>query len=271
MDTTITNEPNSSVEKISPNTQKQSEKDLMALTPPSDSPLPSSPAPSTGSSITHSSSHSRQTSGTNGSEQRSPPVSSPDQSETETSSSEDEEQQQLLRIGAGLKSVTFDLPAQEARLVEREQRIAELEAQLKKREQEVERRENELNQRSEDWNRQYESKKQELIELEARATSAQSGRESLRRSIGTDGSQLNSVDRKSLGRPCTINEEETDTCNSVPSVKCDTYEDDDFDIKTPPRTFARPSIGQWSSERRRNNMSVKSMIGNFENTINKSR
>lgn len=264
MDTTIDNEGQTSLEKCPP--EEHSEINLSPLTPP---PEPLSPL-SSNSSLSNGS-HSKS----------SPSASSSDTSETAHSA---DEQEQVALIGNGLKSVTFNLPAQEAKLEEREMRLAvledrlkneqeELESQrleLKKKTEEYENQKNEFDHKKEEWSKLYERQKQELLELEARATSAQGSLG--RRSLGVENTQSNSEDRRSIALPRTIAEEEVDAPSSEAKAKPNTYEDDDFEIhSTPPRSFARQSIGQWSVERRKNNMSVKSLVGNFESAVNKRR
>lgn len=187
-----------------------------------------------------------------------------------------EEEPQVTLIGTHLKSVTFNVPAtQQNKLAERERELTELEARLADKEQELEMRERELELKSEEWLRQYEVKKKELMDLESRVKSREqpsfTGKDvriSLENDNASGAATTNppeSIKRKSLARPRTIDEEETE--NSPRAAQRDNYDDDEFEIKTPPRSFSRPSIGQWSTERRRNNMSVKSMISNFEKSI----
>lgn len=264
---------------------------LSPHSPPSTGATPSSPNSSNNNSQSDQSSSSSP----------SKPVT-PHCSESESNSSAmmtepplPEDEPQVTLIGSHLKSVTFNLPTQQNKLEEREKQLAELEARLKDKEQKLDAREQELVARLKDeeqklemrvkefelkadeWTKLYEGKKRELMALESRENNAQpsfTGRD-VRMSLENENgapeaasNQPESIRRKSYARPRTINEEEMENSNAD---QPDGFDDDAFEIKTPPRSFSRPSIGQWSVERRKNNMSVKSMISNFENCMKKGR
>jgi len=82
------------------------------------------------------------------------------------------------------------------------------------------------------------------------------------------------ADRK-LSKCRTIDEEIVLKCDSSPmgdrnrielpvENKMDASEDDLIPRQTPPRSYPRQSIGQWSVERVRNNMSVRSLVSSLE-------
>lgn len=275
---------------------RDGEGNLLDFSPPTLSPhSPESPE-ATPSSPNSSNNDSHQSGQSSSSPSR--PVT-PHCSESESESSAmmteppvPEDEPQVTLIGSHLKSVTFNLPAQQTKLEEREKQLAELESRLKEREQKLENREQELVARLKDeeqklemrvkefelkadeWTKLYEEKKRELMALESRENNTQpsfTGRDvrmSLENESGLTEAAPDGIRRKSYARPRTINEEETENSNTG---QPDGYDDDAFEIKTPPRSFSRPSIGQWSVERRKNNMSVKSMISNFENCMKKGR
>ena len=103
------------------------------------------------------------------------------------------------------------------------------------------------------------------VNLGKRAWSLWSEIEQLEQALKEKGQELKPVREDSTemdheSSVCTLTAERNmSRCGSLAEEN-----DDLIPRQTPPRSYPRPSIGQWSVERSRNNMSVRSLVSSLE-------
>ena len=167
----------------------------------------------------------------------------------------DEELAELAQMRKALEEEETRLDGRQYELTQMKVAMEERGAQLDERQFELAEKEIELNNRLDEVNR----REAELAEAKLQLAAAALAPEPIEEEMEANNENISPVYRTPESpkecRYSTIEEEERD--DLVPSFN-----------PTTPRSFPRQSIGQWSVERLRNNMSVKSLVSSLEDKTN---